>query len=261
MPEPRESQPYRPPTLRRGPVPDLSVVPAFLRPPSEPRRSVPVGPSSAGRGIRGGASIRRAAPSSSPPGRGTSIRSGSDPRGIAPSARTWDGPAKPVPAPSRGASAPSRRGQPAPVQPKQTARRGFPDPATLPIPSLSRRRLGMAAAALAAAWLVIAFGRQVGEASAASARVEDLRLGNAALRDDVASLQDRIASVHGDRFITQQARTVRMGGPGEIPFTLAGDAPSLAPDAPGSAATRLGGPRVGGSPLDGWLEVLFGPHS
>src|SRR6187549_3238296 len=66
---------------------------------------------------------------------------------------------------------------------------GSIDPAGLPLPTVSRRRLGTIAAVLAVGWLVLAFGRQVGEATAASNRADDLRTGNAALRNEVASLQ------------------------------------------------------------------------
>ena len=44
------------------------------------------------------------------------------------------------------------------------------NPASLPLPYMSRRRLGQLAALLLAAWLVIAFGRQVADASAATDR-------------------------------------------------------------------------------------------
>src|SRR5215211_4737481 len=44
------------------------------------------------------------------------------------------------------------------------------DPASLPMPTLSRRRLVTAAGALAAALLTLGFARQVGEASAATDR-------------------------------------------------------------------------------------------
>src|SRR5829696_7463041 len=49
------------------------------------------------------------------------------------------------------------------------------DPASLPMPSLSRRRVVTAAGILAAALLTVGFARQVGEAAAATDRAEDLR--------------------------------------------------------------------------------------
>src|SRR5262245_65073893 len=48
------------------------------------------------------------------------------------------------------------------------------DPASLPMPSLSRRRLITAAGVLVAGWLMFSFVRQVGEASAAADRADEL---------------------------------------------------------------------------------------
>jgi hypothetical protein len=132
------------------------------------------------------------------------------------------------------------------------------DPASLPLPTLSRRRVATIAGVLAAGWLILAFGRQVGEASAASTRADDLRAGNAALRQDVATLQDDLGRVQDPRFVQLQGRGFGLGGAHEIPFTLAGDAPQLAADAPGSASVRLGATLERRSPLEAWLSALFG---
>jgi hypothetical protein len=132
------------------------------------------------------------------------------------------------------------------------------DPAALPLPGLSRRKLATIAGVVAAAWLVLAFGRQVGEASAASNRADDLRAGNAALRQDVATLQRDLARVQDARFIALEARAFGLGGPGEVPFTLEANAPSLAPDAPGSAGVRLGVTHDSRSTLEVWLSLIFG---
>jgi hypothetical protein len=133
------------------------------------------------------------------------------------------------------------------------------DPATLPMPSLSRRRVVTVAGVLAAALLTVGFVRQVGEASAASDRADALRTQNAALHDEVAGLQSDLTRVQDPRFIRLQGRAFGLGGPGEIPFALAAGAPTLAADAPGSASVRLGAPPNNTSPLDAWLEVLLGP--
>lgn len=132
------------------------------------------------------------------------------------------------------------------------------DPASLPMPSLSRRRVVTAAGVLAAALLTLGFARQVGEASAASDRADALRAQNAALHAEVDGLQNDLTRVQDPRFIELQGRAFGLGGPGEIPFALEAGAPALAPDAPGSAAVRLGAEPQSTSPLDAWLEVLFG---
>ncbi len=133
------------------------------------------------------------------------------------------------------------------------------DPAALPMPSLSRRRVFTAAGVLLAAWLVMSFVRQVGEASAASSRAEQLRAGNAALKAEIARLEEDLTRVQDRTYILLQGRGVGLGGRGEIAFALAGDAPTLPPDAPGSAAARLGAAAHRHGPLEAWLEVLFGP--
>jgi hypothetical protein len=44
-----------------------------------------------------------------------------------------------------------------------------------------------------------------------------------------------------------------------VPFTLGPGAPALSPDAPGSAAVRLGADTSSPTPLESWLTLLFGP--
>ncbi|HYK96325.1 MAG TPA: hypothetical protein VE011_10740 [Candidatus Dormibacteraeota bacterium] len=131
------------------------------------------------------------------------------------------------------------------------------DPSTLPMPSLSRRRVVTLAGCLIAGLLALSFARQVGDATAAANRASDLRAGNAALREEVARLRADLGQVQDPRFINLEGRSFGLGGPQEIPFALAAGAPALAPDAPGSASVRLGAPPQR-SPIDAWLEVLFG---
>jgi hypothetical protein len=154
-----------------------------------------------------------------------------------------------------------RRALPRPATPSDPpAERLEPrlDPATLPMPSLSRRRVVTAAGVLLAGLLTVSFVRQVGEASAASDRAEELRNANAVLRDDVARLQQDLSHVQDLRFIQLEGRAFGLGSKGEVPFALAAGAPALDADAPGSAAVRLGAPARPHNTLDAWLEVLFG---
>jgi cell division protein FtsB len=124
---------------------------------------------------------------------------------------------------------------------------------------IAPRRLILAGAAILLAWTVVSFGRQVAEASAASARAEELRAANAALTDDVAAMEQELQVIQDQRYIGQAARAFRLGNPDEIPFALEADAPPLPADAPGSAAARLGADEVRDGPLERWLDVLFGP--
>jgi hypothetical protein len=126
------------------------------------------------------------------------------------------------------------------------------------MPSLSRRRVVTVAGVLLAGLLTLSFVRQVGEASAAADRAEELRAANVGLRDDVARLQRDLYHVQDEHYIQLEGRAYGLGGKGEIPFALAAGAPALAADAPGSAAVRLGAPERPRSPLDAWLSLLFG---
>lgn len=160
-----------------------------------------------------------------------------------------------------GPSAPAVATLPRPVTPTKAADEPPPrrlDPAALPMPSLSRRRVVTAAGILLAGLLGVSFLRQVGEATAATNRAAELRAANAALEAEVAQLQQDLTHVQDPRFIELEGRAFGLGARGEIPFALAAGAPALAPDAPGSAAVRLGAEPLDRSPLDVWLEVLFG---
>jgi len=165
-----------------------------------------------------------------------------------------------MPASATTASAAGRQALPRPVTPSEPPleQEATLDPSSLPMPSLSRRRVVTAAGVLLAALLTLSFVRQVGEASAAADRAAELRAANAALRDDVARLQQDLGHVQDLHFIQQEGRAFGLGGRGEIAFALAAGAPALAADAPGSAAVRLGAPERPHSNLDAWLEVLFG---
>jgi len=126
------------------------------------------------------------------------------------------------------------------------------------MPSLSRRRLVTAAGVIVASLLALSFLRQVGAATDASNRAADLRTGNAVLQDEVARLERDLGHVQDPRYILLAGRAYGLGGPREIPFALAAGGQPLAADAPGSASVRLGAPVTHRTPLDAWLEVLFG---
>jgi hypothetical protein len=169
---------------------------------------------------------------------------------------------RPPPSPSDDArfepdiDAPDAAGAATDGDPQQTA---AVDLAALPIAGLTRRRMAIIAAAMLAAWIVIAFARQVSDASAAATRAQDIATGNAMLRLEVAAMERELDAIARQRFVEQQARAYGVGGAHEIPFALAPDAPPLPADAPGSAAVRLGADADSVSPAERWLTVLFGP--
>jgi hypothetical protein len=131
------------------------------------------------------------------------------------------------------------------------------DPAALPM-AISPRRLAFVAGGLALALLLVAFGHQVSDAAAASDRAAQLQATNAALRSDLANLQGDIGRAGDPTYVAVEARAYGLGAKHEIPFTLAAGAPSLPPDAPGSAALRVGAEPATSSPLEDWLDLLFG---
>ena len=133
------------------------------------------------------------------------------------------------------------------------------DVASLPMLGIAPRRLVLLAGMIVLAWMVVSFGRQVTEASAASARADQLRAANAALAIEVAALQTELQTISDQRYIQQAARAYRLGTAQEIPFALEAGAPDLPADAPGSASLRVGSDKEPRTPLDSWLDVLFGP--
>lgn len=135
-----------------------------------------------------------------------------------------------------------------------------PSLAALPIAGFTRRRMAILLGVLLAAWIVFVFARQVSEASAATSRAEAMVVSNDQRSDQVSALERELERIGDRRFVLQQARGYGLGGEHEIAFSLAGGAPSLPPDAPGSASVRLGATTSGG-PLEHWLTLLFGPGS
>jgi cell division protein FtsB len=133
------------------------------------------------------------------------------------------------------------------------------DLSSLSIAGITRRRVGWVAAALVSAWIVIVFARQAGDAATASNRAEQTARDNAALAAEVASLERELAIIEKPAYISQQARAYGLGTPQEIPFTLDASVPRPGPDAPGSAALRVGAREDRPTPLESWLSLLFGP--
>lgn len=131
--------------------------------------------------------------------------------------------------------------------------------ANLSIAGLTRRRTFLAVALLVMAWVVFTFVQQVGEAAAITTRADELRAANAQLAARVRAAEQELRLIQEKAYIEQQARAYRLGEKNEVPFALAADPPPLGPDAPGSAATRVGADASTTTPLESWLSLLFGP--
>jgi cell division protein FtsB len=163
-------------------------------------------------------------------------------------------------APTPPEDLPDELGEETPPEPDQPFRpfgAGGPDLSALPIAGLTQRRMAILLGVLIAAWVVVLFARQVGDATAASSRAEAMIAENAARHAEIAGLERELNRIQQRRYILQQARAHGLGGHNEIAFTLDPAAPPLPADAPGSAALRVGTP-TSISPLDSWLAILFG---
>ncbi len=129
----------------------------------------------------------------------------------------------------------------------------------LSVAGVTRRRMALVAGGVLSVWIVVLFARQVGDASAATARADKIREANAVLAAEVESRSRELELIQKQNYILQQARAYQLGGRKERPFTLAPDAPLLGDDASGSESLRLGARHDTPSPLESWLSLLFGP--
>lgn len=124
--------------------------------------------------------------------------------------------------------------------------------------STTRGALIFLGQALLGALFVVEFGRNLVGVIQVNARL-------AQLRDETAALQARADALTAERvllddaaFLELVARGYSLGSAVERPFVLAADAAPLSEDAPGSSARRLGPDAPTRSPLDAWLDLLFG---
>ncbi len=138
-------------------------------------------------------------------------------------------------------------------------RRSTPSLQGLAVAGFTRRRVAWLIGAMVVAWILVVFARQMGDAATKSAEADRARLANAGLVADVSSLQRELELVQRQAYIEQQAHGLGLGQARDRAFALEAGAPPLPPDAPGSAAVRLGAVAGSPSPLDSWLSLLFGP--
>lgn len=157
---------------------------------------------------------------------------------------------------TRRTSAPARA---ADEQPPEDAPATPPSLPSVAVAGLSRKRLAWIVACVVAGWILLTFARQVGEAADATARADRARAENGSIAAELARLQGELAYIQQPRFVAQQARAYGVGGRREHPFTLQVGSPPLPADAPGSASQRVGYRATERSPLQAWIQVLFGP--
>ena len=168
--------------------------------------------------------------------------------------------------PSRSARPPQEPAAPEQSDPGEADARevagppsAIPDLSALPIAGIGRRQVALVLGGVVAMWIVLMFARQIGDAAAATTRAEDLAAANETLRDDIEASRRELQLIQRKDYILQEARAYGLGKGREVPFSLAADAPSLPPDAPGSAAVRVGADTTPPTPFERWMELLFGP--
>ncbi|HWH24905.1 MAG TPA: hypothetical protein VNW68_08450, partial [Candidatus Limnocylindria bacterium] len=103
-------------------------------------------------------------------------------------------------------------------------------------------------------WTVIAFTNNLGAINEATARADIVRAEAAGLEQRLARGQRELELVQTDPFLRMQARGYGMGLPGEQVFVLPNDTPP-ALTAPLTGSLPASG---AGSPLEAWLDLLFG---
>jgi len=125
------------------------------------------------------------------------------------------------------------------------------------LPTTAARLLALVVAFLLFAFIAL-IGRSLIGALEVHAEVSRLRDENAALAAQAEALTAERILLDDAAFLDLIARGYSLGSSVERPFVLAADASELPADAPGSAARRLTVPEEVRSPLDAWIEVLFG---
>jgi cell division protein FtsB len=131
-------------------------------------------------------------------------------------------------------------------------------PAPIPALPITRMRLALAVGVIVVLWLIGVFARQVGEAQSAQSRADQLRARNVAMERDIKSLEREIALIKQPAFVAEMARGYLLGTPGEIAFRVDPAASPLPANAPGSQGIVPTAIPRSGSPLDAWLQALFG---
>jgi hypothetical protein len=124
-----------------------------------------------------------------------------------------------------------------------------------PLLRVGWRQVAFVAIVAIAFWLVFVFATTLQQLNEASAREAQVKGETAALQQQLEDGQREKELAQSDAFVQLLARSYGLGAPNEEVFSLDPGAPSPAPLA------RLGAPPVAEqaeSPLDAWLNLLFG---
>jgi len=107
---------------------------------------------------------------------------------------------------------------------------------------------------IAGFWLVIGFGRALGQLNDATQRQQTAAAETRTLQAQLDAGRRELMLVQTDAFQSLQARALGMGQNGELVFTLTADGPPPQIVPLGRAAA----PAAKQTPLEAWLELLFG---
>ena len=157
------------------------------------------------------------------------------------------------------AEAPPGTAQPD-VDPPPVGDPDAPDPrgplGRMPVAGLSRRSLAIVVGVIVVAWIVFVFARAVADSAASSGKADVLRQQTAAAADRLQPTERELEIIQSPDYLALQARAYGYGRAGERAFALEADAPSPRPITPLGAEPGSGGRST---PLDDWLDLLFGP--
>jgi hypothetical protein len=135
-----------------------------------------------------------------------------------------------------------------------------PDPrgplGRMPVAGLSRRSLAFVLGAIVVAWIVFVFARAVADTAASSDQADRLRRQTAVAAARLAAVERELEIVQSADYMALQARAYGLGRSNEQAFALAPDSPTPRPITPLGAAPGSTGRST---PLEDWLELLFGP--
>ncbi len=141
------------------------------------------------------------------------------PRSNAPPSR------RPDPATPETATSDALAPEPGAVAPTPVAAGALGSLADLPVAGLTRRRIALLIGALVAAWVIVLFARQVGEASEATARADAMRVANVQLEAEVSALEAELELIQKQAYIAQAAREYRLGQGQRDPVRAGGRCP------------------------------------
>ena len=129
---------------------------------------------------------------------------------------------------------------------------------SIPGMKFTRRRIAVLVAGFVVIWLVGVFANQAGDAAAAAGQADALEARNQALQQNIDSLKAELQLIQEPGFVSSAAHGYLLGLPREVPFAIDASVPPPAANAPGSVGVAPQTATQPTSPLDAWLQALFG---